>query len=164
MTSAPWSLETEASPATDEAAHTTNEEEARPAAEAESDARRAAENGKTTRLLEELIQRVGGEAGAKAVFSEPIERSNLTVVPVARVRWGVGGGSGTGAMGPKGQPTGSGSGGAGGVTADPVGYLEIGSSGARFRAIPQLPSAGFILASGFTAVFIIRALGRLIRR
>jgi uncharacterized spore protein YtfJ len=131
MTSATWSPETEAPPAP--------EEEAQPRDQAESEARRAAENGPTTRLIEELIQRVGGEAGAKAVFSDPIVRGDLTVVPVSRVRWGLGGGSGSGPKDPEGQPTGSGSGGFGGVTAEPVGYLEIGPSGATFKAIPHLP-------------------------
>jgi uncharacterized spore protein YtfJ len=130
---------------------------------AEEAARHAAGNGKGTEVLERLIERVGGETGAKAVFSEPIQRGDLVVVPVARIRWGVGAGSGSGPVDRERQPTGSGSGGAGGATADPVGYLEIGPSGASFRAIPQLPSAPFILASGVTAALVLRALARLLR-
>jgi hypothetical protein len=57
--------------------------------EAEESARHAVEDGTASRLVEELIERVGGRAGTQAVFSEPIERDGLTVVPVARVRWGV---------------------------------------------------------------------------
>jgi uncharacterized spore protein YtfJ len=98
------------------------------------------------------------------VFSQPIERNGLTVVPVARVRWGVGGGSGSGPTDREGKPTGSGAGGVGGVTADPVGYLEVGGDGARFRAIPHLPSAAFVLASGITAGIVLRALSRFVRR
>lgn len=154
MTSATWSPETEAGPAAEEEARSASEQEARD----------AVENGKATRLIEELIERVGGAAGAKAVFSDAIERGDLTVVPVSRVKWGVGAGTGTGPMDRDQQPTGSGSGGGGGVTADPVGYLEIGPSGATYRTIPQLPSAPFILASGIAAAFVLRALGHLVRR
>ena len=59
----------------------------------------------------------------------------MTVVPVARVRWGFGGGSG---MGPdvktnaeKGAPTSSGSGAGGAVSVTPIGYLDIRTNGAE---------------------------------
>ena len=46
----------------------------------------AAENG-LTRLAESL----GANAAASAVFGTPVERDGVTVIPVARVRWGFGG-------------------------------------------------------------------------
>lgn len=114
-------------------------------------------------LLERLADLVGAKAGVHAVFGEPIERGSLTVVPVARVRWGFGGGGGI-ATGPPGGPA-SGSGGGGGVVADPVGYLEIGPAGAAFRPIRDpYPSPLFLIAAGLTAAIVARALARLIRR
>jgi uncharacterized spore protein YtfJ len=153
MTSATPTWDTEAPPAAEDRDQTGAEEEAR----------RFAQSGKTWQFIEQLVERVGGDASAKAVFAEPIEREGLTVVPVARVRWGVGGGSGSGPADQAGQAMGSGSGGMGGVTADPVGYLEVSGGGAKFRTIPQLPSAGFVLASGITAGIVLRALSRFVR-
>ena len=43
-----------------------------------------------------LAERLGASASASSVFGEPVERDGVTVIPVARVRWGVGGGSGRG--------------------------------------------------------------------
>jgi hypothetical protein len=124
-------------------------------------ARDATEGGPLDRFLERLAERVGGRASAKAEFGEPIERGDLTVVPVARVRWGFGGGSGTSA----GEAEASGSGGGAGVAADAIGYIQVRSGEATFRRIaaPFL-SPAFVLASGLTAVIVIRALARLSRR
>lgn len=115
------------------------------------------------RLLERLAQLIGGRAGVHAVFGEAVAREGVTVIPVARVRWGFGGGGGR-ADGPPTGPA-SGSGGGGGVAADPIGYLEIGPDSAVFRPIRDpFPSPLFLLASGLTAAIVIRALARLIRR
>jgi hypothetical protein len=127
------------------------------------EARRAAEGGPAERFLEGLADRIGTRASVTAVFGEPIERGDITVIPVARVRWGFGGGQGEG--GEAGGPTGSGLGGGGGAAADPVGYVEIGPAGATFRPIvPPYPSPVFLLVSGVTAAIVLRALARVIRR
>jgi hypothetical protein len=127
------------------------------------EARRAAEGGPAERFLEGLAERIGTHANVTAVFGEPIERGDVTVIPVARVRWGFGGGQGEG--GESGGPTGSGLGGGGGAASDPVGYVEIGPGGAVFRPIlPPYPSPVFLLVSGVTAAIVLRALARLIRR
>ena len=124
-------------------------------------------------FVERMAERVGGKASVRAVFGDPIERDGITVIPVAKVRWGFGGGAGRGpiAMGPgiEGQAapevsmsedagrSGAGTGGGGGVTADPIGYLEIGPDGANFRPItPVMPSPGFLLAAGVTAMLVLR--------
>jgi uncharacterized spore protein YtfJ len=149
------------------------------------DARKAGDGGPIDGFIERMAERVGGKASVRAVFGDPIERDGLTIIPVAKVRWGFGGGAGGPiAMGP-GSPAGSpfsdraagdeaarstdaagaGSGGGGGVTADPVGFLEIGPDGATFRPIsPAMPSPGFLLAAGATAALVLRAVAKLIRR
>ncbi len=130
--------------------------------EAMEDARSAAVKGDgTDRLLEALVDRIGGRTGVQAVFGEPIQRGDVTVIPVARTRWffGAGGGSGGDADG-----TGSGSGGGGGAGAVPVGYLEIRPSGAEFRTIAEAyPSPLFLLAAGVTGALVLRGLARLLR-
>jgi uncharacterized spore protein YtfJ len=148
--------------------------------DAMAEARLAGDGGSIDGFVERMAERIGGKASVRAVFGDPIERDGITVIPVAKVRWGFGGGAGRGpiAMGPgiEGQApevslsedmrqSGAGSGGGGGVTADPIGYLEIGPDGANFRPItPVMPSPGFLLAAGVTAMLVLRSLARLIRR
>jgi hypothetical protein len=127
------------------------------------EARQAAEGGPADRFMESLAERIGARASVTAVFGQPIERGDLTVVPVARVRWGFGGGTGSGADAA--GSSGEGLGGGGGVAADPIGFVEIGPDGAVFRPIVQpYPSPLFLLASGITAAIVLRALARLVRR
>jgi hypothetical protein len=130
-------------------------------AEATAEATAAAEGGPLDRALERLAERFGARARVQAVFGEPIQKGEVTVVPVARVRWGVGVGGGNG----RGGGGGSGSGGGGGASAEPVGYLEIRPSGTVFQPIrPSNPSPILILAGGLAAAFVVRALARVIHR
>ena len=124
------------------------------------DAQEAAKGCLANRFVERLADRIGARADIKAVSGEPIERNGLTVVPVARVRWGFGGGDGSGEDA-EGRTIGSGSGGGGGLAAEPIGYLEIGPDGTAFRPIrPPYPSPWLLLASGITAAIVLRALAR----
>jgi hypothetical protein len=77
-----------------------------------------------------LAEQLGARAGADAVFGTPVERDGVTVIPVARVRWGVGGGSGR----RKGEEN-EGFGGGGGVQAGPLGYIELRGGSAEYRRI-----------------------------
>ena len=148
-----------------------------------TEARDAGDAGPIDGFVERMAERVGAKASVRAVFGDPIERNGITIIPVAKVRWGFGGGAGGPiAVGPgrgTGSPfsdgaealdaeaasAGTGSGGGGGVAADPVGYLEIGPNGATFRAIASpMPSPAFLLAAGATAALVLRALAKLLRR
>jgi uncharacterized spore protein YtfJ len=125
-------------------------------------ARKSAENQPLDQLVERLAERIGARASVEAVFGEPITRGDLTVIPVARVRWGFGGGGGHSDASPTGAA--SGSGGGGGVAANPIGYLEIRQSSAAFQPIrDQYPSPVLLLAAGATAAIVVRALARLRR-
>jgi hypothetical protein len=126
------------------------------------EAHRAATSGSADRLLERMAELIGAKAGVQAVFGEPVRNEGITVIPVARVRWGFGGGGGS-ADGPESGPA-SGSGGGGGVAADPIGYLEIDPQGTAFRPIREpYPSPLLLLAGGLTAALVIRAFARLAR-
>jgi uncharacterized spore protein YtfJ len=120
---------------------------------AEDEARQAAEDDHGSRILERLVSRVGGQARVQAVFGDAVERGGVTVIPVARVRWGVGGGGGSGQEG-------SGSGGGGGVAADPIGYIEITSAGASFRRIARPVAAAEVIAVAIAVAIVLRALAR----
>lgn len=150
-----------------------------------AEASKAGEPGPVDGFVERMAERIGGKASVRSVFGDPIERDGITIIPVAKVRWGFGGGEGgpiavgpgrsggspfsdaaeDSTAGPGGAGGAAGSGGGGGVTADPVGYLEIGPDGATFRAITSpTPSPGFLLAAGATAALVLRGLARLFRR
>ena len=104
----------------------------------------AAENG-----LTRLAERLGANAAASAVFGTPVERDGVTVIPVARVRWGFGGGGG----GRKAKAQ-DGWGGGGGVQAAPLGFIEVRDGGARYRRVHdplRLVIAALLLPLSFTA-------------
>lgn len=110
------------------------------------------------RLLQELVERLGQSGRARTIFGEPVERNGVTVIPVAKARWGFGGGFGRGSG--QGQ-IGGGGGGGGGIVVSPVGYIEIRPDHTRFRPImdwgsllPPAISAATVLVLGW------RLLGR----
>jgi hypothetical protein len=145
--------------------------------------RRSVEHGGVGNLFQRLADRSGDRSGVRAVFGKPITRGEVTVVPVARVRWLFGAAqqerSGSGRLGREGhdggggpiaglegegEAQGAGFGGGGATTAVPVGYIEIGPSGASFKPIVDpYPSPVFMIAAGVTTAFILRGLARLIR-
>jgi uncharacterized spore protein YtfJ len=108
------------------------------------------ETGKS--FVEQLAARVGAQAGAATVFGEPVERDEITVIPVARAGWGFGGGSGTAPGGESG-----GEGGGGGAVAWPVGYIEIRGQETRFRPIVDLRPFVVIGALGLAAGIVAAA-------
>jgi uncharacterized spore protein YtfJ len=88
------------------------------------------------RFIDRLVERLGGAASTSAVFGAPVDRDGVTVIPVARVRWGFGGGAGHGggAQGES-QGEGHGEGGGGGMAVSPLGYIEIADGEAEFKRI-----------------------------
>lgn len=122
--------------------------------------------GQSGRFLEGLAERLGGAAGAAAVYGMPVEREGVTVIPVAKARWGFGGGRGSGGGADSG--TGSGEGGGGGMAVSPLGYIEIANGQAEFKRIKDpaalLPLAPFIFATGMSIFLILAGVRRLIRQ
>jgi uncharacterized spore protein YtfJ len=85
-----------------------------------------------TDLLQKIGEMLGSAATVKSVFGEPIHVNGKTVVPVAKVAYGFGGGFGSGKEGPHADHQGEGGGGGGGLRAVPAGALEITDRGTRF--------------------------------
>jgi len=103
----------------------------------------------TGRFLEGLAERIGARVQSSAVFGPAVERDGVTVIPVARARWGFGGGAG-------GDGGGEGSGGGGGGVVSPLGYIEVRESGAEFKPIrdPRLvavAAAATVCVAGLAA-------------
>jgi hypothetical protein len=108
-------------------------------------------------LLESVADKVGLHAGAKAVFGEPVERDGVTVIPVAQVVYGTGGGGGSSA-----DDFGSGAG--GGALTRPIGYIELGPAGTVYRPIPHpWQNATLIVSVAFGALLLAKAVSALLR-
>lgn len=124
-----------------------------------------AASGRTSGFLEGLAERLGLHARAAAVFGDPVQQGGVTVIPVAKVRYGFGGGSGSDtADADNGAKHDEGSGGGGGVIASPLGFIELSDGSARFKPIGDPMSAvPVILASAFAAWVVLRGLRRLLR-
>jgi uncharacterized spore protein YtfJ len=73
-------------------------------------------------------------ANVKALYGEPIAAQGKTVIPVAKIIYGYGGGAGTGGIGNPGT-RGEGGGGGGGARAIPVGVVEVSDQGTHFVPI-----------------------------
>ncbi|MGE5602812.1 MAG: spore germination protein GerW family protein [Nitrososphaerales archaeon] len=103
------------------------------------DDRMAESAAKANAQVDELMRRMN----AQAVFGEPIQKGNVTLIPVAAVTYGfgVGQGYGRGPRNKEGQPVGpeaeqgegAGAGGGGGGMARPLGYIKIDENGAKWE-------------------------------
>jgi len=109
--------------------------------------------------FEAMFDQLQESAGARAVFGEAVERGDRTVIPVARVAYGFGGGWG-GPPGGASEGGGEGAGGGGGAMARPVGALEITDRETRFVSLPTARSR--MLAAGAFLVGLL--LGRVLAR
>jgi uncharacterized spore protein YtfJ len=127
---------------------------------AQRDAEKAA-----TSLLDRVANRLGNYARSEAVFGDPVTQGGVTVIPVAKVRWGFGGGAGAGGDdGKEGEDYGEGGGGGGGVSATPVGYIEIRDGDAEFKPIRDIAGMWPVLLAGAISFWIaMRGLRALFR-
>jgi uncharacterized spore protein YtfJ len=115
-------------------------------------------------ILEMLADRVGLRAGAHAIFGEPVEHDGVTVIPVGKVRWGFGGGSGRDSSDELDGSVDEGSGGGGGAMASPLGFIEIRDGRAEFKRVHDpMTAVPVILAAAFAAWVALRGLKKLIR-
>lgn len=119
----------------------------------------AMDSEKRTELVDELLDRIGQTVGQRAqvatVFGEPVERDNVTVIPVAKTRFGFGGGGGSGTR--EGNE-GSGGGGGGGAVISPVGYIELGNGSAEFKRISTPRDAVAFVAAASLALLVVKRL------
>lgn len=102
-------------------------------------------------LVTKLSERFAATANAKNVYAEPINAHNRTVIPVAKVGYGLGAGSG----GRRGQEAGTGGGGGGGVGVRPAGYIEITDERTRYVAFSTPRKILGAAVIGFAAGFLL---------
>jgi uncharacterized spore protein YtfJ len=107
------------------------------------------------RIAGRLGEIFGAAARVNTVFGEPVTQGELTVVPVARARWGMGGGRGLRPVGEEGHGR-EGVGGGGGMRVDPVGIVVIRDDDAEFRPIPAETRWGLLLGAAALGFLIGR--------
>jgi len=104
--------------------------------------------------IRSIVSDLGDHAGVESVYGEPIEVAGKTIVPVARVAYGFGGGFGRGGDeddeegAEEAGSTGQGAGGGGGVSARPVGVVEIDAGETRLLRFGDRRRAGIAMLAG----------------
>jgi uncharacterized spore protein YtfJ len=96
----------------------------------------------TEELIESAVEHVQARAGVQAVYGEPVAVDGKTIVPVAKVAFGFAGGTAakkTSAAPEEESPAAgeSGEGAGGGLSAKPVGVVEISDAGTKFAPFAQ---------------------------
>lgn len=89
----------------------------------------------THRFLELLAEKMESTATVKKIYGDPVEAQGKTVIPVAKVSYGLGGGFGkekTHDEQGREEERPAGQSGGGGIMVSPVGVFEIDHDGARF--------------------------------
>lgn len=104
-------------------------------------------------LVRQLAERMGASVSARTVYGDPVERDGTTVIPVASVQYGFGGGAERERNGEEEEE-----GGGGGVRVVPVGFIEIRGEGARFRRISGSRWVAPLVALGAAAWLVARTL------
>ncbi|MGD2090130.1 MAG: spore germination protein GerW family protein [Candidatus Aminicenantes bacterium] len=117
-------------------------------------------------IIKDVTEKIQKNANVKAVFGEPYEKENLTVIPVARVSICGCGGSGSrkGKEDEENQEKAKGKGMGFGlhVKAEPVGYIEIDDEGAHFEEI--IEQKRIIMAQFALGAFAIFSFVRFIKK
>lgn len=108
----------------------------------------------------DILERAGSAAGVRGVFGEPIERDGVTVVPVARIAGGGGGGQGPLEGADKTSPA-LGGGAGSGFAGRPVGAFVIRNGDARW--LPAVDVNRLVLGAqvvALTALWTARTIAR----
>ena len=108
-------------------------------------------------LIDGAVEHLQTSASVKTVYGDPITAEGKTVIPVAKVAYGFGGGSGAKTKGGDGKTPAESEGAGGGVAARPVGVVEITGQETKFvqfgqpkkLAITALVGAGIGLGLGW---------------
>ncbi len=104
-------------------------------------------------MLKTIGDRFQSGATVKNVYSDPVTSGDRTVIPVARLAYGFGGGGGR----RNGSHAGEGAGGGGRMSAEPAGVVEISPSGTHFIPFTNWRNLAAATALGFTLGCLVGA-------
>lgn len=107
----------------------------------------------TKNLIDSAVEHLHTSASVKTVYGEPVVRDGKTIIPVARVAYGFGSGTGqktapTDGDGKTPLAKQGGEGAGGGVTAKPIGVVEISGKETKFVSFDQTKKLGVAAAIG----------------
>ena len=105
-------------------------------------------------ILKSIAERIKTTARIETIYGEPREISGRTIIPIAKVGYGFGAGSGEekGELTEQGEPkTAGGGGGGGGVSVEPVGFLVSSDEEMKFLPVTDRKR---IMAAALTGFFI----------
>jgi len=111
----------------------------------------------------ETVEKPLQQASVRNVYGEPINAQGKTIIPVAKIAYGFGGGSGKHHhLDGKDKGDDNGAGGGGGMAALPWGYVEITSEQTRFVRFTEWKrtTAALVLGLLFGALVAGRRAGR----
>jgi uncharacterized spore protein YtfJ len=103
---------------------------------------------KVAKTLRSLGDHLQVRASVRNVYGDPVNVGGRTIIPITRVSYGFGAGGGAGESEESGSERG-GSGGGAGLSARPVGALEITEAGTRFIPFIDPARLGIALMVGF---------------
>jgi uncharacterized spore protein YtfJ len=109
---------------------------------------------KVSKMLSSLGDHLRVGASVRNVYGEPVNAGGRTVIPIARVGYGFGAGGGEGRS-PETTADRAGSGGGAGMSARPVGALEITEAGTRFIPFIDPVRLGMALVIGLCIGFTV---------
>lgn len=114
-------------------------------------------------LLTSMAERFSTTGKVQTVYGDPIESHGRTIIPVARVQYGMGaGGGGENKTGS--EDAVGGAGGGGGVKVTPIGVLEVSDNGTRFIRFFDPQMALRLVMGGIVLGFLLRRALRWRRR
>ena len=100
----------------------------------------------------QLAEKLGASSAVKTIYGDPIDRGDVTIIPVAKVLYGFGGGEGD----RNGQ---GGAGGGGGVKVTPIGYIEVKNGESKFRPIRNSAmTIALAVVGGVAGILLVRGL------
>ena len=100
-------------------------------------------------IFESLTETIHGTSGVKAVYGEPVEAQGKTIIPVAKVAYGFGGGCCEPKEDKKEGKDGECGGMGGGVAVKPVGMIEVTKADSRFIPFGDKKKLAVVLILGF---------------
>ncbi len=102
-----------------------------------------------------IADKLYGSASVKAVYGEPIEAQGKTIIPVAKVVCGFGGGYGETNEPSKKESNKEGGGAGAGLVAKPAGIIEVTKTDTRFIPTTSGKMLAGMLALGFVLGFVL---------
>jgi uncharacterized spore protein YtfJ len=113
-------------------------------------------------FLDRLADELAGTVNVNAVFGTAVERDGVTVIPVARARWGMGGGVAPQSTRESARDAERRLGGGGGAIVKPIGFIVLTEGRAKFRSMRTPIGTAFVAAAaGILGLFGARMIASL---